>query len=64
MTVVVVAAVVAVVIVTGTGGVITAAVIVVKLEMSVIAGTEGVTLIASDEMFVASSSAVLTVTIG
>ena len=42
---------------------IAAAVAVVKLEMSVITGAEGVTLVADDEIFMAGSGAALAVTI-
>ncbi len=63
-TAVVVAAVVTGVIIMGTGVVIVAVVAVVKLEMSVITGAEGVTLVADDETFMAGSGAALAVAIG
>ncbi len=64
VTAVVVTAVVAGVIVMGTGVMIAAAVAVVEPKTSVVTGAEGVTLVADDETFMASSGAALAITIG
>ena len=63
VTVVMGAAVVAGVIVTGTGVAIAAAFAVIKLETSIVTGADGVTLVAEDEIFMASPGVALTVVI-